>query len=258
MRQPRPEVSAVLAGARLDEVEEDVARLEDAGVVGEQAEHGPHQKTLQIVAPVARRAQSVIQSSNPFGGLDVGRVLVAEGAALHAQDEAERFDMAGQVGEREGNGLTLVEIVQLKGLEVADQNVAGAVALGECVEIRPGLIVGAAKVAPGALLLDDQDTRPEQVDKAGAVVQFRHMRLVTRDSAAADPEYLEELVVEALRLALLIGRVPPFLGKTGGTGANLVPRQAHQAAPSEARGLAASSRSCNVLNPWCLILMGAL
>ena len=38
--------------------------------------------------------------------------------------------------------MALVEIVQLEGLEVADQNVAGAVVLGQRVEITPGLLVG--------------------------------------------------------------------------------------------------------------------
>ena len=50
--------------------------------------------------------------------------------------------------------------------------------------------------------------------------------LVTRQLTTSLPEYLEEFVVEALRLALLAGRVPAFVGEGGGTGGNLVPRQA--------------------------------
>ena len=157
--------------------------------------------------------QVVCKEADKFGGLDVGRVLVAEGAALHAEYEAERLDVAGQVLEREGGGLPLAQIMKLKGLEVACQNVARLVPLGERVEILPGLTVGAGQIAPGALLLDDQDARPEQVDEPGAVVGLLHMFLVARDGPAPDPEHLEEVVVEALRLALLVGRVPPLLGE---------------------------------------------
>ena len=48
-----------------------------------------------------------MQPSGKFRGLDVGRVLIAEGAALHAEYEAERLDVAGQILEREGGGLPL-------------------------------------------------------------------------------------------------------------------------------------------------------
>ena len=53
-----------------------------------------------------------------------------EGAALHAEDEAEFLDMGVQVGERKGGGVSFVEVVQLEGLEVADQDVAGTLVLG--------------------------------------------------------------------------------------------------------------------------------
>ena len=168
-----------------------------------------------------------MQPPDQFGGLDVDRVLIAEGPALHAENEAERLHVARQVHERESGLLPLVQIVKLEGLEVADQDAAGPVPLGQGVEILPGLPIGAGKIAPGALLLDDQDARPEQVDVAVRVVETLYVLFIARDGPALDPEYLKEVVVEALRLALLVGRVPPLLGEGGGAGANLVPRQAH-------------------------------
>ena len=48
-------------------------------------------------------------------------ILIAERPALHAEDEPERLDMRGQVREREGDDLALVEVVKLEGLEIADQ-----------------------------------------------------------------------------------------------------------------------------------------
>ena len=89
------------ACARLDEVEENVARLENAGVVREQAEDDAHQEPLEVAAPVAAFRQHVVQPPDQLGRLDIGRVLVAERAALHAHDEAELLHMRGQVFERE-------------------------------------------------------------------------------------------------------------------------------------------------------------
>ena len=55
--QPCSGVRSVLGGAVLKQVQEDVPRLEDARVVGEQAEHDPNQEPLQVVASVARLGQ---------------------------------------------------------------------------------------------------------------------------------------------------------------------------------------------------------
>ena len=228
LREPRPEIGPVLARARLDEVEEDVARLEYPGVVGEHAEHDAHEEAFQIVAPVSGIGERVVQPPDQLGGLDVRRVLVAERPALHPEDEAERLDMRRQVREREGDGLPLVQVVKLEGLEVAHQDEARALAFWQRVEILPGLFVRFAEIAPGALLFDQQHAGPEQVDEARTVVELRDMRLVSRDVPTPHPEHVEEGVVETLRLALLVGRVFPILREGGGADANLVPRQAHQ------------------------------
>ena len=119
--------------------------------------------------------------------------------------------------------------MKLEGLEVARQDVAGAFVLRKRVEILPGLTVGAGEIAPGALLLDDQDARPEQVHEPRPVVQLAHMLLVARDGTALHPEDLEEVVVEALRLALLVGRVGPRVRKFCRPHANFVPGQPHAA-----------------------------
>ena len=129
LREPRPEIGPVLARARLDEVEEDVARLEHPGVVGEHAEHDAHEETFQIVPPVSGVGERIVQPSDQLGGFDVRRVLVAEGPALHAEDEAERLNMRGQVRKRENHNFPFVEVVKLEGLEVAHQDVARALAL---------------------------------------------------------------------------------------------------------------------------------
>ena len=213
----------IFAGASLQQVEEDIAWFEDTGIVREQAEHNPHQEPLQVVTPVARFVKRVMQPPDQFGRLDVRRVLVAERPALHPEDEAERLDIARQFRERERDGLPFVKIVQLEGLEVAYQNVAGMVTLEQREQIVDRLAIGFLEVAPGALLLDDQHTRPEQVDESRTIVQLRDMRLVARDGAPTNTEHLEELVIEALRLALLVRGVSPLFGEGGGADADLVP-----------------------------------
>ena len=48
----------------------------------------------QAVAGVIRRA---MQPPDEFGRPDLGRVLVPELAALHAEDEAERFHVGSEI-----------------------------------------------------------------------------------------------------------------------------------------------------------------
>ena len=184
--------------------------LEDPGVVGEQAEDEPHEKAFQIVAAVARCVQRIVQPADDLGRLDVGRVLITEGAALNTDDEAEGLDMLGEIREREGDRFALVEIVELEGLKVADQNVPRLVALGERIEVLPRLIVGLGQIASLALLLDEQDPGPEQIDEAVAVVELRDVRFVARDATSAYAEDVEELVVEALCVSGFVGGIVPF------------------------------------------------
>ena len=135
--------------------------------------------------------------------------------------------MGGQVRQGKIGVFAFVEIVKREGLKVADQDVAGPFPLGQAVEILPGLPVGSGQIASRALLLDNQDARPEQVDEPGPVIQLADMLLVARDGPAPPSEDMEEVVVEALRLTLLVGRVLLLAGKVGSPGAHFVPRQAH-------------------------------
>ena len=119
-RHPRAEIRAIGGCAVLDELEEDVARLEDAGVVGEQAEHGPYQEQLQVVTIVAGRLQRIVQTRDQLRRLDVDRILIAERAALNADDEPELLDVLRQVGEHKAGFFAFVAIEQLERSEVAE------------------------------------------------------------------------------------------------------------------------------------------
>ena len=180
----------------------------------EHAEYDPHEEAFQIVPPVARIRERIVQPPDQLGGLDVRRVLIPESPALHPEDEAERLDMLGQVRERERDGLPLVEVVKLEVLEIAHQNKARTITLRQRVEILSGLFEGRFQIATGALLFDEQYTRPEQVDEARAVVQLRDMRFVTCDAPPLNSEHPEEGVVEALSLARRAVELTPRVWKT--------------------------------------------
>ena len=228
MRQYRPDVGAVLARAGLQEIEQDIARLEDTRVVGEQAEDGPHQEPLQVVASVPRVIERIVQPSYQFRDLDVCGILVAKAPPLHSDDESEGLDLRGEIGKREGHRRALGKIVQLEGLEVADQDVPGPLVFRQRVEVLPRLAVRGIEVTACTLLLHDQDTRPEEVDEPEAVVELRDVLFVARHAAAAHAEDLEEVVVEALRFALLVRGIPPITGERGRADTDFVPRQSHQ------------------------------
>ena len=137
------------------------------------------------------------------------------------------FDVPGQVREGEAGFFAFLPVEQLERLEIAQQLVAGTIPFGQRVEVRAGLLARGGQVTAGALLFDQQHARPEQVDEAGGVVEPLDVLLVPCNGASLDAEDLEERVVEALRLALLIRGAGPLAGEVGGAGADLVPGQAH-------------------------------
>ena len=175
------------------------------------------------MAAVAGCVQRVVEPPDDFGGLDVRRVLIAEGAALNTDDEAEVLHLLGEFRERKGDRLVLVEVRELECLEVADEEVARFVTLWERIEVLERLVAGSREVPPGALLLDEQDSGPEQIDEAVAVVELLDVRFIAGNATSTYVEDFEEFVVEALRVRLLVGSVLPFAREGGGPGAYLVP-----------------------------------
>ena len=69
-----------------------------------------------------------MQAGHQFRCLDVHGILVAERAALDADDEPELLDMFREVGQREAGLLALVPVEKLECLEVAEQLVPWAIA----------------------------------------------------------------------------------------------------------------------------------
>ena len=221
--EPQAGIASVRVGALRDERRENVPGLEDAGVVGKQAEHQPHEKPLQVVPGIARLLQGVVQLAHHFRSFDIDRVLLAERAFPDAKDEGEILDVLGKLAEPKSNCGVIFEVVQLEDLEIAHQNVAGKLVLFEPGKVVEGLFLGACQVAAGALLLHQEDALPEQIDEPALVAKLLDRLLETGDAAAGNAEYLEELVVEGLALAALVVGVLPFLREACRPRLDLVP-----------------------------------
>ena len=225
--EPPAEVRTVFSRAVLQQIEEDVPGLEDAGIVREEAEDDADQELLQIVSLVAGGFERVVEVAHPFGGLDIDGVLILERALLYAEDETELLHMSGQVFERKGYVLVFVQIVEFERPEIAQQDIARQVGILEAGEVGEGLRFGLPEVAPRAFLLHEQDPLPEEVDEAALVAQQLHRFLERRHPPHGHAEYVEEVPVEKLRLALFVAGAFPLAGELRRTGAYFIPGQAH-------------------------------
>ena len=87
---------------------------------------------------------------------DVYRILVAEGSLLNTENEGKVFYMCVELIEVETNESSLVEIVKLKGLEVAQQEIPRQLVLFESGKIIKRLFLGSDQIAPGAVFVPDQ------------------------------------------------------------------------------------------------------
>ena len=225
--EPSAEVRTVFPRAVLQQIEEDVPGFEDAGIVGEEAEDDADQEPLQIVPLVAGGFERVVEVAHPLGGLDVDGVLILERALLYAEDETELLHMGGQVFERKGYALVFVQIVEFERPEIAQQDIARQIGILEAGEVGEGLRFGLPEVAARAFLLHEQDPLPEEVDEAALVAQQFHGFLERRHPPHGHAEYVEEIPVEKLRLALFVAGAFPLAGEFRRAGAYFIPGQAH-------------------------------
>ena len=102
-REVQAEVGAVLGGA-VQQVEPERFALEDARVLGEEAEEDADQEAFELVPGVAAGFQRVVQVAHDLDGFEVDRVLVLELVLLVAGDEGEGVNVLVEVGQRKFDG----------------------------------------------------------------------------------------------------------------------------------------------------------
>ncbi len=215
-------ITAVGPRVVFDKLEENILGLENAGVVGKQAEEQPDQQLFQIMPDIARFLQRVVQLAHQFRRLD-GDACLGFKADLAAQHEIESGDMLVQIGEAELQLCAGFKVQKHPGLEIAGQHPAGLLRRVDALHIIERLALRPAKVQAGAFLFDQQRAGPEQVDKAMAIVQQLDALFIDRDLLALDAENLEKFIVECLGLAALIVRVFPFIAERLGPPLDLIP-----------------------------------
>jgi hypothetical protein len=226
-RELRAEVAAVRLRTLVDPGTEGLRGLEDAGVVGEQAEQQAHEKHFERMAFVAAGLQRVVQLAHALGRAQVHRVLRPDGLRLVAGDEGEAADVLVQVGKCELRLVAALQIRHAQAREVGHEDVARQVALLQPREVVERLSVRTRQRPPARLVFDDQRARPEQVDEALGAAVLLDCMLEAGEPTTRQAENGEELVPERLRLGALVARVTPLLGEGDGAALDLVPAQRH-------------------------------
>ena len=93
-------VAAIGLGVIFDKLEENVFRLEYAGIIGKQAEQQTDQQLLQIMPDITGFLQCIVQLAHQFRRLD-GDARLRFKADLAAQHEIEFGNVLVQIGQPE-------------------------------------------------------------------------------------------------------------------------------------------------------------
>ena len=123
-----------------------------------------------------------------------------------------------------------VHVVYLKGLEVADDDPAGILVMGQISGIAPGLLEGSqagavrlpgafAKTDIPALLLDEDAGVPDEtVDETGMVQLYGDLKVDVLLRLGHTEDFLQQRQPEGLRLLFFVAAVLPIGGELSGGG----------------------------------------
>lgn len=226
------EIGAIGGGA-VEDVEFEAFALEKAGILGEQAEKDADEEPFEPVSGITAGFERVVKCSEDFHRPDIDRILFLEAVLLVAGNKGEGMDVAVEFGEWElRDGRTLIlrfQIVQGDSFKVGNDDVSGdfpgAAFAGQILDVAECLRFGFPEIRSGTLMLNKNNTPPEQVDEAILSGDFPDGFLEAGDYPAADAEYVEELVPERLffgGFALFAG---PLAGEPDRVVADFVPGQ---------------------------------
>ena len=245
LRQPRPKIGTVFAGALFHKLPHGLRRLEDARVVGEQAEQQAHQQHFQCVAFVAAGLEGVVQLAHALGRADVDRVLRLDFLRLVASNKTELAHMLVQVFQRKFARVARRQVTHAKVAEIAHHDDLRQVALGDAGQVGHGLVQCLVQILAAGFVLHQQHAGPEQVYKSiGAGLGPRQLFdrvLKAGDTLVANAVDFEEVDPERLGVRVFPGGIFPALGKRQCLVFDFVPRERH--ALLKVRGLSARLKS---------------
>ena len=231
------EVAAVFTSSGLEKLREQVA-FPQARVVTVETKKGANEEDRGLVIAVTRPVQGLVEVGHDAGGPNRGLLLFARTDLDHAvaSEELQVVDMIGELGESKlcapGISRTVscqltVEIDDPDASEVADDEEARSLNVGEIVDVIKSLLLGLVEILPRGLHLDERLARDEGVDIA-LTSRRRSVRtpLVGDSFAFGDTEALHEFTHELMALLFLITHaIAPLVSKFHASFANGVERE---------------------------------
>ncbi len=233
------EVGAIGTGAVANERGEGFGP-EDAVVFGEEAEEETDEKALEFVPGEAASFERVVQLAHAGIGFFVCFILRLIAHPRLPEHEGEMPDVFWEIGENEMMFLDLAavekrkvelvlrfEIVEDEVGEIGNEHIARdflpTIFPGEVFDVGKGLGLREVEVFAVALVLNQQTTTPEEVDRAFVAFQVADILLKGGDGSATQTENVEEVVPESLFLGALGAITRVLARKADGAVADFVP-----------------------------------
>jgi len=159
--------------------------------------------------------------------LDVDRVLVTKRSLLDAHDESKLQDVLREISQPDRFVPAFIQVVELERLEITQQKVPRQLCVLEPGKILQSLGLGRNEAPARALLLDQEQTLPEEINESALFAKQPDGFFEAGYATDRYAEHVKEVLVEELRLALFVPMSGPFVGKTRSTRSNLIPGKSH-------------------------------
>jgi hypothetical protein len=207
--------------------------VEDAGIVGEEAEEEADEEDLAAVVGIAGVFEGVGQLGHEVGGGDVDGGFFGEGVRPVAGDEGEVLHVAVEFleGEIRHERAVGVQVVELEAGEIGGGDVVGnfrvAAFAEQVLDVVEGLALGLAEILAGGLVFGEEPAFPEQVDAVVGALEGADGFLEHGDRAAGKAEDVEKGVPERFGLGGFAGLLGPLAGEGDGARLDFGPAQWH-------------------------------
>jgi hypothetical protein len=137
-----------------DQIMKAILGLKDAGIVGKQTEQQTNQKDFQVMPGVAILFERIVQLAQRFHGHTVDCLFFSDALLAVTGNEVEQPQVLVQLGQREPVNLVVVQVMQLKMPEVAQQDVARLLVRLQARKVVLGLLECLGQILATAFVLD--------------------------------------------------------------------------------------------------------